>query len=166
MRVAFQDAAVHERAWVALVCIADHVLWAALHPAGERPFASRRKARAAPSAQPGVGHLFDNLLRRHFSQDFTQRLITVNGKVILDVIGVNLSTVTKDDSDFFGAQRTEFLVHNGLDFLAETLDNASFKKMLLDQIGNIVHAHPAIVHSLRIHHHFGTFGTFADSRSL
>jgi hypothetical protein len=51
MRIAFKHAAVHERARVAFIGITDHIFGAVLYLTGETPFASRREARAAASAQ-------------------------------------------------------------------------------------------------------------------
>ena len=67
MRVAFQHAAVHERAGIAFVGVADHVLLAAAVGLGDRaPLQPGGKAGAAAPAQPALRHLVDDLAAASF----------------------------------------------------------------------------------------------------
>ena len=61
VRVAFHDRAVHERAGVALVAVADHVLGLAGRLPAAAPLAPRGEAAAAAAAQAGDLHLPDDL---------------------------------------------------------------------------------------------------------
>ena len=55
VRIAFHHAAVHERAGVAFVGVADHVFLRAFLPARRLPFAAGREAAAAAPTQAGLG---------------------------------------------------------------------------------------------------------------
>ena len=73
MRITLEHAAVHERAGVAFIGIADHVLWTILHCTSDRPLLGGREARAPASAQTGAQHLVNDLFRRHLGQYFAEQ---------------------------------------------------------------------------------------------
>ena len=76
MRVAFHNASVHEGSWVALVAVADNVLLRGVLALYLRPFSAGREAAAAASAQSGVAHFLDDLVRSHVEQSFFKRRIS------------------------------------------------------------------------------------------
>ena len=63
MRIGFEHQPVHERAGIAFIAIADDVFDCARLRASQRPFAAGGKARAAASAQAGIGNGGDHLFR-------------------------------------------------------------------------------------------------------
>ena len=100
MWIALQDAAVHERARVALVAVANHVTLGRLLRAGKLPLEPGGEARAAPAAQAARLHLGDHLLRRHFGECAAKRLVPPGrGEVILEAVGVDLAAVAQHDAN-------------------------------------------------------------------
>ena len=82
VRRGFHQRAVHERARVALVGVADQDLLIGLLGREEAPLVAGREAAASAAAQPGELHLVDHLLTGHRERLF-QPLVTVMGDVIL-----------------------------------------------------------------------------------
>ena len=70
VRIALHQAAVHKRAGVALVAVADDVLDFVMGLAGGLPLVAGGEASATPAAQARLLHLVDNLLRLHLKQGF------------------------------------------------------------------------------------------------
>ena len=90
VRVALQDAAVHERAGVALVGVADRrTCCAPAALATVRPLQAGRVAGAAPAAQAAADDLVDDLGRGHLGQRRLQRLVAAAGEVVVQVLGVD-----------------------------------------------------------------------------
>ena len=89
VRIAFQNAAVHERAGIAFVGVADDIFLRALRFGDRAPFEAGGKTRAAASAQAALDHGLHHFLRRHFAEHVVQRLITVGGDVSLNAFGIN-----------------------------------------------------------------------------
>ena len=86
--VALEDRAVHERAGVALVAVADHILVVALGIVGELPLPARGEARATTTANAGGEHLVDDLLAGH-GQRPLQTLERAHAQRLVDVLGVD-----------------------------------------------------------------------------
>ena len=85
--IAFQQGAVHERAGVAFVSVADEVLVLRLGSAGELPLLAGGETGAAAAAQAGVQHFLDNLFGGHLGQRLGQGPVAVKGDVFVDVLG-------------------------------------------------------------------------------
>ena len=99
MRVALEHRAVHERARVALVAVADEVLdcpSGGIVGVGELPLLPGGEARAAAAAQPGGQDLLDDLLGRHAREHLVEGLIAVGLQVVVDVLGVDDAHVAQD----------------------------------------------------------------------
>jgi hypothetical protein len=86
MRVALEDAAVHESAGVALVGVADDVLPVPLGVVAGLPFDTGREARAAASADAGFFHLVDDVLRAFVLERFGDGDVTAAAYVRLDAV--------------------------------------------------------------------------------
>ena len=84
VRVAFEHGAVHERARVAFVGVAEDVLHVAGGLARELPLEAGREARAAAAAQARLLDLVDDLLGRHLGERLGERRVAVAGDVFLD----------------------------------------------------------------------------------
>ena len=98
MGVALEDGAVHERARVALVGVAAHVLLALGLRGGKRPLAAGREARAAAAAKAGTGHHVDDLGGGHLAQHLAQRLVAVEGNILVDVLRIDHAAVAQRDA--------------------------------------------------------------------
>ena len=93
VRIAFHHAAVHKRAWIALVAVADDIFDLLLLRQHLRPFSSSGKASASPSPQGSLRHFVHDLQRRHVKQCFCHGAITAYRYVFFDGLRINPSTV-------------------------------------------------------------------------
>ena len=93
--VPLEDRAVHERAGVALVGVADHVLLLVLRRQGELPLLAGQEPAAAAAAQARSGDLLDHLLRAH-AQGAFQALEAAVGAVVGDGFRVDDAAVAQD----------------------------------------------------------------------
>jgi len=73
VRIAFEHAAVHERAGVALVRVADDIFLRAFRLRDRGPFQTGGITRAAAAAQTALDDGVHDLLRHHFAEDVVQR---------------------------------------------------------------------------------------------
>ena len=96
--IAFQRGAVHVRAGVALVGVADHVLLALGLLLRELPLHSGREARAAAAAQARLQDLLHHLLRRHLEEHLLDGLVAVARDVVLDLLRVDDAAVAQHDA--------------------------------------------------------------------
>ena len=92
LRVALHEIAVHERARVALVGVADEVLGLALGVEEELPLEAGREGRAAASPEAGVLHLLDHVHRLHLQRP-RQAFVAAASDVVLDAVGVGDAAV-------------------------------------------------------------------------
>ncbi len=96
--IAFEHAAVHERARVAFVGVADHVLDAAAVRLGHRaPLQAGGVARPAAPAQAALDDLVDHLHRRHLGQRIQQGGVAVLRDVVLDPLRIDAAGVLEHD---------------------------------------------------------------------
>jgi hypothetical protein len=105
VRVALQHAAVHERARVAFVRIADQVLRRSRRLAGKPPLQPGREPGSAAAPQAGGEHLFDHRLGLH-SEGLLQALIAARGEVVIHVLGIDETQVAGDDA-YLGLEHGE-----------------------------------------------------------
>ena len=82
VRVALEQRVVHERAGVALVGVADHVLELALRPAARLPLAAGREAGAAAAAQAGALDLVEDGLGPHLERPHEGRVAAERDVVV------------------------------------------------------------------------------------
>ena len=73
VRIAFHHGAVHERAGVAFVAVADDILLGRILNARRFPLASGRESAAATAAQAGFEDRLADLLRRHLDESLPRR---------------------------------------------------------------------------------------------
>jgi hypothetical protein len=102
--IALEDAAVHERARVALIGIAHHPLGAAFGISDKIPLDPCREPRAAPPAQAGCLDLVDHLLPGRLRHGLRQRLVSVPGDVLLDIRGIDHAAVAQHDLLLLGEE--------------------------------------------------------------
>ena len=93
VRVAREHGAVHERSGLALVAVDDDVLGLLGGVLGGFPLRAGRKAAAAASAQIGLLHLVEHLVRRHAGQGLDQCRVAADGQVVLDAQRVDADVV-------------------------------------------------------------------------
>jgi len=100
MRIAFQNAAVHECTRITLIRVADEVLGGSSRGAGKRPFFGSGETCTTPATQTGFHDFIDHIFRRHFCQHFCKCHVPVFGNIIFNVLRIDLAAITKDDPDF------------------------------------------------------------------
>ena len=139
--VALKSGAVHVRARVALVGVADHVLLALGLLLGELPLHACREARAAAAAKPGLEHFVDDLLGRHLEEHLLDRLVAVARDVVLDLLGVDHAAVAEHDAVLLLVERDVRLGDELLRLLgvvAEALDDAALDEVLRDDLLDVL----------------------------
>ena len=152
MGVALQRRAVHVRARIALVGVADHVLLALRLLLGELPLHAGREARAAAPAKARLQHLVDDLLRRHLEEDLLDRLVAVARDVVLDLLRIDHAAVAQDDAVLLLVERDVRLgddVRRLLRVVAEALHDAALDEMLGDDVLDVVLLHLHVERALR-----------------
>ena len=98
VRVALHERAVHPRARVAFVRVADEVLRLGGRGAQEVPLAADREVRAAAPAEAGIEHLLDDRLVRHVER-LREALVAAVREVVVDVLGVGAAGVRHQAAD-------------------------------------------------------------------
>ena len=123
MRIAFHHAAIHERAGIALVAIADHVLHVARRLGNRAPLQAGGISAAAAPAQAALGDPVDHAIRRHFGQRRQQRLVAVARNVVVDLFGIDVARILQHHANLL----VEVLVQIALQFrhrlVAEAVDD-------------------------------------------
>ena len=97
VRIAFNLIAVHVGAGVAFVRVADDVLLVGLCLGEELPLVSREISGATATAQLRSLDLLNDVLGAAVDQDFVKSLITTDGDVFFDVIGIDEAAVAQND---------------------------------------------------------------------
>ena len=150
VRVAFEHGAVHERARVAFVGVADDELFAFGLGGRERPFLAGGEARAAASAEVGSGDHVDDVLGLHGGDDLREGGIAAFGDVLVDIFGIDAAGVAEDDA------RLEFAFGGGFVFgiVPAAVDGVgaggrSFEAGLHDG-GDLVRGHVAVDDALAL----------------
>jgi len=152
--VALKDAAVHERARVALVGVAADVLYRR-RSGRELPLEAGREAGAAASAEAGLRDDIDDLFRRHLCEDAAEGLVTVDGYVLVDVFGVYDAAVAKRDAGLLfiefrlGEVRDDF--RRVLLGVEKTLHDPALDYMLGNYLADIVRGDARVHRALGVH---------------
>ena len=105
MRVAFENAAVHERAGVAFIRIADHVFLGQRLARHQFPFEAGGITRSAAAAQTAAAYLGDDFAGSHFRDGAEQGPVAAGGDVIGNSFRVGMARVGEDDSPLAGIER-------------------------------------------------------------
>ncbi|MBA7626499.1 hypothetical protein ES703_33950 [subsurface metagenome] len=94
--VALQQASILVGAGVALVGVADDVFNLTFSLAARLPLPAGREAAAAPAPQPRLLDLFDNLLRGHLEEGFSQGGVAADGDIVFNIRRVNRAVSAED----------------------------------------------------------------------
>jgi len=94
VRIAFQHASVHKRAWIAFIGVAQHILDVAWRLGGEFPFQSRGKPGAAASTKTGCEHFVNHGFGLH-RERLCEARVAVPGNVLRKVERIDYATVAK-----------------------------------------------------------------------
>ena len=105
MRVALEDAPVHERTGIALVGVADDVLARASRLRHRVPLEARRVAGTAAAAQAALGDLIAHLGWRHRREDMPERRVAAGRDIVVKALRIDSPRVLGRDPDLAGEER-------------------------------------------------------------
>ena len=147
MGVAFHDGAVHERAGVAFVAVADDVFLVVLGSEREFPFEAGGETAAAAAAETGVDHGLADLFRGHLGDGLAGADVAVAGDVFLDVVGLD-HVVGQHDAGLTGIERDLILVAagfaaDGID-VDQAVDDLAAEERHVDDLGRVFGLHVAV----------------------
>ena len=97
MWIAFEHAAIHERARIAFVGVADDILLRAYRFRDRAPLQPGWVSSTAASAQAAFGDLVDHLARGHLRQRFDQSGVAVCGDIVLNAVRVDYARILQHD---------------------------------------------------------------------
>ena len=165
--VALEDGAVHERAGIALVRVADHVLLVGdgLHTG--LPLEARREARAAASAQTGLFHLADDLLPGHGRDCLADGGVAVAGDVGLERGVFHAPAVAQHDLDLL-LEKRDVVDHRHALFLrgiveGVLLDDLVADEVLFNDLRDLFGVHLRVKHAVRLDEQHGARRTGAHA---
>ncbi len=101
MRVAFENAAIHERAGVAFVRVADDEFSFARRVVPRLPLHAGRESRAAASAHAGAFDFVNHFLRVFFVERFGRGKVPVPADVSVQTVVFDYAAVAQCDSNLF-----------------------------------------------------------------
>ena len=139
--VAFEDGAVHERAGVAFVAVADDVFLIGLDVSGELPLTAGGESTAATSADAGGEDLVDDFLRGHRGEGLLQGLEAVVAEGFLELVGVDEGAAVEGDADLFLVEGDviltgDLLVGDRVD-IEEVFANLTADEVLFHDFGHV-----------------------------
>ena len=137
VRVALEHGAVHERAGIALVRVADHDLGRAGRLGDGVPLEPGRVPGAAPAAQAAGGDLVAHLGGRPRGEHLAQGLVAAVRDGVLEALGVHEAGPFRDDPDLAGEER------RGLVAFAAGPGGPQRGHQRLDRLGRDVREHVA-----------------------
>ena len=170
VRVALEHRAVHERAGVALVRVAEDVLGVVVLLLGEAPLHPGGEAGAAAAAEAGGEDLFDDLLGRHRGEHLGEGLVAVAGDVLVDVERVDDARVAQHDLDLAVEERD--VVHLRLRPVGagrvahEALDHAPLEQVFLDDLGHVVDLDVLVEDAVGVDQRHGALHAGAEAAGL
>ena len=118
VRIALQHAAVHERAGIALVRVADDVLLLARRLGDRAPFEAGGVSCPAAAAQSALENRIQDVFRRHLPQNVVQGLVTLRRDVSFDALRVHDAAVGQHDGHLLGKERVLGIADLHLGFAA------------------------------------------------
>ena len=118
MGIALHDAAVHKRAGVALIAVADHIADGLLLSGHLAPFFAGGEARAAAAPELGVGNGLNDSLGRHFKEGFFKALVSAGGNGRLNALRIDMAAVLQHQTGLLGVEGD--LLLRGIDLVILT----------------------------------------------
>ena len=145
--VALHDGAVHERARVAFVAVADDVFLVVLGGEREFPLEAGGETAAAATAESGVDHGLADLFRGHLGNGLARADVAVAGDVFLDVVRLD-HVVRQHDAGLAGVERDLVLVAAGLAAdgvdVDQAVDDLAVDERHVDDLGGVFGLHVAV----------------------
>ena len=138
--VAFHHGAVHKRAGVTLVAVADHKALRLLLAGNLLPLLTSGEAAAAAATEAGLVDLVDYLVPGHLGHGLPQRLKATRGHVFTQGFRIDLAAVFQNDSGLLGNEGDLVGRYVGLVALLvkEPLQNLVSQNALFKNLGTVV----------------------------
>ena len=155
VRVAFEDGTIHERTWVTLVGVTDHILLVSFVGTAEAPLQTSGEAGAATTTKTGFLDILDGSFGIISFQNAGEGFVTVAGDVLVDVFGVDETAVTQSDTHLFLVEAHVFGV--GFVLLAlgvkieEALHLSALDDVLVDDFAAVLGFHLGVERVVRKH---------------
>ena len=105
MRIALQDAPVHERSGVAFVGVADDVLRRTVGLGDRVPLQTGRETGAAAAAQAAPGDLLSYFGRRHRGERRTECIESAVGEMVVEAFRIDAPGVLGHDAELPAEER-------------------------------------------------------------
>ena len=157
MRVIFHNGAVHERAGVALVAVADDVFrrgFLALHLA---PLLAGGESSAPAPAQVGLADLVDDIVRAHVEKRLFKCGIAAHAQILADGIGIDLAAVLQHKALLLLIERDFVLfgINLAVLFVGQPLHKFSGNNGFVDDFLTVGNLHLGVKVSFRVNAHKG-----------
>ena len=167
VRVALKHGAIHERAGVALVGVADDIFLIRLILSREAPLESGRESAAASAAKAGVLDYLDDLVRGVFGQALCESLIAVHGYVFVDIFGVDDAAVAQRDSlllliELSLVETLDGVAGHGV-VIEQVLDYSALDEVLVNYLGDVLNLYLAVERTLGIDNDYRAQGTQTEA---
>ena len=138
MRIAFEDGAVHERARVTFVSVADDVFLVRRITAGEIPLHASGETTAASAPQAALLDSIDHLGRGHVGQDLAQGLVAVGSDVFVNIFRIDGTAVAQSDTELLLVEGhilvfTDALLESRFD-IQQTINDTAFDAVFVDNL--------------------------------
>jgi hypothetical protein len=105
VRIAFHHAAIHKRAGIAFIRVADDVLFGTGLSQGELPLASGGKAAAPATPQAGASHFRADFFGRHLPIGALRRLVATGMHVFTQIPRIDSSALLQDAALLLSVER-------------------------------------------------------------
>ena len=157
--VAFQEAAIHVGAGIALICVTDDVARAIRRSrvTAGLPFPTGIESPAATAAQAGLLDFVDHLRRLHAGECLGQRRVTPEGQVVIDAGRIEEAVAAKDEPILLLIEGDLVLVGDLLARLRvgveESLNDVSAEDGLGDDLRNVFRRDLYVHDLLGVDHH-------------
>ena len=111
--IAFHETSIHVGSGVTLISVGDDIFRKALRLAHPFPLDSGRKTAAAATTKPRLLYFTDDAFRCHFRKNFGQRLIAINGQIIVDSCRINHAVGAEHHTTLFFVERQVLFPEKG-----------------------------------------------------
>ena len=175
MRVTLKDGTVHKCTRVTFVCVTANILCDALASVtgSELPLHTCRESAAATATKTGLNDFFDDLIRISLlGKDLTKSLITVMSDILINIFRVDVTAVTKSDTHLL-LKEVAVICRSLLGSLGtivlrshETLYITALKKVLANDLCNILRCYAIVHNAFRIDNYDRTLGAKAEASCL